>query len=103
MGIDGARIKAVVNRHLRSGTIELQDIREALGEEQLHLIPNNFKAVGQSIDMGLPIAEFAPTSPVVKGLTKLLSRLVSHHDSIVHGSMNKNNTAIERLKQWSPF
>ena len=103
MGIDDHRIKAVINRHLKNGTIELQDIREALGEEQLFLIPNNFKAVGQSIDMGVPIADFAPASPVVKSLTKLQAKFIGEHQGSSHDSMNKGNTAIERLKQWSPF
>jgi pilus assembly protein CpaE len=103
MGINTRAICAVINRHLKSGTIELSDIKEALGEDRLFLIPNNFKSVGQSIDMGIPIAEFAPATPVVKALQKLQSRFVSDASSVDHDSMNKGNTAIERLKQWSPF
>jgi hypothetical protein len=53
--------------------------------------------------MGIPIAEFAPATPVVKALQKLQSRFVSDASSVDHDSMNKGNTAIERLKQWSPF
>jgi pilus assembly protein CpaE len=101
MGIDDSKVHAVVNRHLKSGSIELQDIEEALGEEQLLLVPNHFKAVGQSIDMGVPISEIAPTSPVVKALSNMQARFLSEPSS---GSQAiRSSTAIERLKQWSPF
>jgi len=103
VGIDASRIHAVINRHLKSGAIELQDIREALGEEQLLLVPNHFKAVGQAIDMGVPIAEFAPTSPVVKALTSLQAKFLGDATQTHNGAANTRNTAIERLKQWSPF
>ena len=101
VGIDDSKIHVVVNRHLKSGSIELKDIEEALGEEQLLLVPNHFKAVGQSIDIGVPISEIAPTSPVVKALSNMQTRFVGEPSS---GSQaNGSSTAIERLKQWSPF
>lgn len=102
LGIPADRLHAVVNRHLKAGSIELQDIREALGEEQLTLVPNHFKAVGQAIDMGMPIVDVAPSSPVVKALTALQSRLLAG-DGHTAAHPDPKGTAIERLKQWSPF
>jgi len=91
----------VINRHLKSSTIELDDIREALGEETLLLVPNHFKSVAQSIDMGIPIADLAPSSPVVRALTKIHSRLMGESDS--GRQLPPASEAIRRLKQWSPF
>jgi pilus assembly protein CpaE len=103
LGIAEERLQAVVNRHLKSGAIELQDIREALGEDDLFLVPNHFKAVGQAIDMGMPIMDVAPSSPVIKALTRLQSTLLSDAGSAMGDPRAKGTTAIERLKQWSPF
>jgi pilus assembly protein CpaE len=102
LGIAEDRLHVVVNRHLKSGSIELQDIREALGEEELALVPNHFRDVGQAIDMGMPIADVAPSSPVVKALGRLQTRFLGV-DSQLTSSEFKGTTAIERLKQWSPF
>jgi pilus assembly protein CpaE len=101
MDIDVDRIKVVVNRHLKTGPIELSDICEALGEEALWQIPNHFKSVAQSIDMGVPIADYAPSSPVVRALTRIQMKLFGASDNAnrtLHGS-----EAIRRLKLWSPF
>lgn len=71
-------ITYVVNRHLKGGSIEVSDIKEALGlnDGELVLIPNHFKAVGQAIDVGKPIAEIAAGSPVTKALQYLQRKLM---------------------------
>jgi pilus assembly protein CpaE len=102
LGVAERRLHAVVNRHLKSGSIELKDIREALGEDQISVVPNHFRAVGQAIDMGMPIAEAAASSPVVKALTGLQTTFLGV-DCQTASTEFKGTTAIERLKQWSPF
>jgi pilus assembly protein CpaE len=99
LGIDESRVHAVVNRYHKSGTIELNDIKEALGQEKLLVVANHFKSVGQSIDMGVPIAEFAPSSPVVKGLVELAEKFTG---GLAPTGKDRAN-AIGRLRKWSRF
>ena len=103
MHVDESRVHAVINRHVKTGTIELEDIKEALGEEHLLLVPNHYKAVGQSIDMGIPILEYAPNSPVIKALSKICAKFMGEPNSFLVETDSKGSNAIERLKQWSPF
>ncbi|MCZ6709950.1 MAG: AAA family ATPase [Gammaproteobacteria bacterium] len=99
LGIDESRVHAVVNRYHKSGTIELNDIKDALGQEKLLVVANHFKSVGQSIDMGVPIAEFAPSSPVVKGLVELAEKFTGG----LAPTGNDRANAIGRLRKWSRF
>ena len=75
----------------------------SLGEEHLLLVPNHYKAVGQSIDMGIPILEYAPNSPVIKALSKICAKFMGEPNSFLIETDSKGSNAIERLKQWSPF
>jgi pilus assembly protein CpaE len=101
LGIDQKRLQFMVNRHLKTGAIELDDIRDALGEEKLLLVPNHFKSVAQAIDLGVPLAEYAPSSPVVRALSRVQSVLFGEPDGFRQAM--PGNQAIKRLKQWSPF
>jgi pilus assembly protein CpaE len=103
MGLDSRKLHAVVNRHTKSATIELDDVKEALGESELLLVPNHFKVVGQSIEMGLPVAEVAPNSPVTKALLRMQEKFFAKGADNTNGASVRSGSPIERLKQWSPF
>lgn len=65
------RIEIVVNRFAKNSVIELNDIRKTLGVNNLHVIPNQYKLVADSIDTGNPIVESAKGSAVGKALREL--------------------------------
>ena len=69
-------ITVVVNRYTKNSTLDLDDLSKALDDEHLALIPNQYKLVAQSLDMGEPVVEQAPTSTVAKALVGLQGRVM---------------------------
>ena len=76
LGISSDRIVAVVNRYEKNGDIELADIEKALPGSEVTTVPNQFKAVSESINLGVPMYEHARQSPVTRALIQLQSKLI---------------------------
>jgi pilus assembly protein CpaE len=74
-GIPDNRIVVVVNRHLKRSTVALEDIQRTLARTRLAVVPNQYKTVLSSIDGGVPILEFEPSSPVAKAIVGLQREL----------------------------
>lgn len=71
LGVPDDRIVVVVNRHLKRSTVALEDIRRTLAREKLAVLPNQYQTVLSSIDGGVPVLEFDPSSPVTKAIVDL--------------------------------
>lgn len=76
LGIPEDRIESVVNRYTKNGTLALSDIRNALDEEDLVLVPNHYTLVTQALDMGVSVVEQAPNSAVTRALIGLHGRIM---------------------------
>ena len=74
--IPDERITIVLNRYTRNSSLDADDVSSALDEEDLVLIPNQYKLVAESLDMGEPVVEHAPTSAVAKALVGLQGRVM---------------------------
>ena len=61
----------VVNRVNKRSTVSLDDIQRTLARDSLAVIPNHFKSVLSSIDGGVPMLEFEPSSAVAKAIVDL--------------------------------
>jgi pilus assembly protein CpaE len=70
-GIPDDRIMVVVNRASKRSTVTLEDIQRTLARNSLIPIPNHFKSVLSSIDGGVPMLEFEPSSAVAKAIVDL--------------------------------
>ena len=81
------RVVIVLNRYNKSGEIEIGDIKKSLGPLRMFTIPNQYKAVSESINLGIPIHNLAPNSMVCKALshleTQLTGRAVKSGDNIL--------------------
>jgi pilus assembly protein CpaE len=75
LGILPDRIKIVVNRYQRSAAVELADIQSHFPDQSVTCIPNDHRAVSESIDTGIPIFRSARRSAVTKALTELERQL----------------------------
>ncbi len=71
IGVPSDRIVVVVNRYQKHSTVALDDIRRALGHEQLTVLPSHYKSVIASIDSGIPLLEYDHGSPVARGIIEL--------------------------------
>ncbi|QJD99860.1 MinD/ParA family protein [Massilia forsythiae] len=65
-------IRLIVNRYEKGGKLRLQDLHAALGAEVLHTIPNDYIAVTDSVNQGIPVLQLARGSPAARSLADLV-------------------------------
>ena len=77
LGMPPEKIAVVVNRYDKNLQVELADIRRTLSCEQQEpiLVPNHYRSVAESINVGVPMMEHARGSSVTKALMQLEARL----------------------------
>jgi pilus assembly protein CpaE len=78
LGMPPEKLVVVVNRYDKNLQVELTDIKRALSCEHQEpvLVPNHYRSVAESINVGVPMMEHARGSSVTKALMQLESRLV---------------------------
>jgi pilus assembly protein CpaE len=65
-------IRLIVNRYEKGGKLRLQDLHAALGAEVLHTVPNDYIAVTDSVNQGIPVLQLARTSAAARSLADLV-------------------------------
>lgn len=75
LGVQGSRLHVVVNRYNKAAPITLQDIGEALRCADLQRLPNDFTAVSESQNSGVPLELHAPRAPITLALHALKQEL----------------------------
>jgi len=65
-------IRLIVNRYEKGGKLRLQDLNAALGAEVLHTVPNDYIAVTDSVNQGIPVLQLARTSAAARSLADLV-------------------------------
>jgi pilus assembly protein CpaE len=82
LGLPIEQFTLLINRYRRRGSLELEEARRALGGVKIECLSNDFTSIGESINLGQPLAQVAPRSPVRKELQQLA------RDLTVQGRMN---------------
>jgi pilus assembly protein CpaE len=77
IGLPSDRVAVVVNRFSKRSTVSPEDIRHALGNVQLTLLPSEYKTVLASIDSGIPLLEYDPRSDVARAIVELGREIAS--------------------------
>jgi pilus assembly protein CpaE len=77
LGVFADRTTVVVNRYSKNSEIGLDDIKKALGSADVVTVPNHFKTVSESINLGVPMYDHARQSAVTKALVALQARLLA--------------------------
>jgi pilus assembly protein CpaE len=70
-GIPDDRVMVVVNRFTKRSMVTLEDVQRTLARSRLAILPNHFKSVLSSIDSGVPMLEFEPSSAVARAIVDL--------------------------------
>ena len=65
-------IRLIVNRYEKGGKLRLSDLHAALGAEVLHTIPNDYIAVTDSVNQGIPVLQLARGSAAARSLADLV-------------------------------
>lgn len=74
-GIARSSVKIVVNRHQPKSDIRLDDAENALGTKVFATIPNDYAAVIDSINKGIPVVNLYPRSSIAAAIAKLVTQL----------------------------
>jgi len=88
-GVRANRITIVVNRYQRGAAVELADIQEFFRDRKLICIPNDYRNVTESIDIGVPMYRHARRSAVTKALMQLEKQLHGRAGSTDKGFLPK--------------
>jgi pilus assembly protein CpaE len=76
LGYSKEKIRLLVNRLEKSSELKLSDVERSLGLAAFQTLPNSYEAVAAAVNHGRPIASFARTNPVTKGLQELAQSLI---------------------------
>jgi len=78
MGYDANKIRLVLNRSNSKTRIDLEDVEQLLGEPFYHVLPNDFVAAQQSIQMGVPLVLSSQSADLARELRNLVGRYTNH-------------------------
>ena len=70
------RIQLVVNRYDKSSVVTIDDINKTLQSDSAMLVPNDYKNVMQSENMGIPLNEYAKNALITSTLIELTEQLL---------------------------
>jgi pilus assembly protein CpaE len=76
LGYPKDKIRLLVNRLEKSSELKLSDVERSLGLSAFQTLPNSYDAVAAAVNHGRPIASFARTNLVAKGLQELAQSLI---------------------------
>jgi pilus assembly protein CpaE len=72
LGYSSDNIRLLVNRYEKGGKLRLQDLHSALGAEVVHTIPNDYVAVTDSVNQGVPVLQLSRSSAAARSLSELV-------------------------------
>lgn len=75
LSVPSSQVQLVVNRYEPQGMISLRDFENSLGCTSAATVPNDFKHVAESVNLGIPLFELAPKSAITKALTSIADDL----------------------------
>lgn len=75
LGVARERILLVVNRHSDNDPVRLRDIQDTINPPGIMSLPNDFRAVSESLNSGVPLAEIEPDGELTQALRQLVRTL----------------------------
>lgn len=73
--------KLIVNRYEKGGKLRLQDLQSALGADVMHTVPNDYLAVTDSVNQGVPVLQLSRSAPVSRSLAELVELVTARRVS----------------------
>ncbi|HET7627866.1 MAG TPA: AAA family ATPase [Bacillales bacterium] len=84
------KVRVVVNRSTMESVIHASDVSGILGVENLFYIPNDFKTVSQSLNIGVPFVMSKGKTELAKAVFKMAEQLTSGERAPEAPSKNKS-------------
>ncbi|MGD8339926.1 MAG: AAA family ATPase [Gammaproteobacteria bacterium] len=102
INIGPERVLVVVNRYNKNSAIGLEDIQRALPGTGITDVLSDFKTVAESINLGIPMHEYAKSAPVTKDLLALEAKISGREEATdTTGVFGRAFSTILRKDKWS--
>jgi pilus assembly protein CpaE len=75
LAIPNDRIHVVVNRHDKNNPVDSAQIQAALKPGSLVEVPNDYRRVSESINLGVPLCESAKGAPITWAIVAIAEKL----------------------------
>lgn len=75
LGVPRERVLLVVNRYNERDSVQLKDIQETINPPAIALLPNDFRAVSESMNVGVPMLDFDRNAAITGALQALVEQL----------------------------
>lgn len=89
LGYPAENIRLIVNRYEKGGRLRLQDLKSSLGADVLHTIPNDYVAVTDSVNQGVPVLRLSRSSAVARSLAELVELVTARRVSEAKGLLDR--------------
>ncbi len=73
LGYPRKKVRVVINRWSKQIDVELQQVERFLGERVIALVPNDYRAAVNSVNLGLPLVESQPTAGISTEIRRVAS------------------------------
>lgn len=73
--IASKNIIIIINRYGADANLQLKDLQASLENSQIFTVPNDYEKVAQSINLGIPIYDYARNAAITKTMISLLGSL----------------------------
>jgi pilus assembly protein CpaE len=94
MDVPQDRVRWVVNRHQRDGSLSLGDLTRTLGPVACSTLPNQYELVASAVNQGRPVADMAPRSPIARAIARLAAEVAPE------AMAPAANPSARRLRWW---
>ncbi|HUR42297.1 MAG TPA: AAA family ATPase [Verrucomicrobiae bacterium] len=75
LSVPRENVLLVLNRYNERDAVRIKDIEETVNPPAIALIPNDFRAVSESLNAGVPLLEASRTAPVTRAVQELATKL----------------------------
>ncbi|KFI09223.1 CpaE family protein [Vibrio coralliilyticus] len=75
-GVAKEQMEVVVNRYEKRQSIKLKDVKDTVGNIEVHTVPNEFKVAIESANLGRPFIQAKKSSSIAKSVRKLANTLL---------------------------
>ena len=82
-------IRLIVNRYEKGGKLRLQDLHAALGCEVVHTFPNDYVAVTDSVNQGVPVLQLSRASAAARSLADMVELVTARRVQESRGLLDR--------------
>ncbi len=97
LGYPRHKIRIVVNRFSKQIELDLRQVERFLGERVTGCITSDYRVTVNSINLGQPLVESAPTSKIAAEIRQLAAHITGHKHSLVQAAHSETEGARRGL------